>query len=54
MVEILKGCEFFPFFILQEIQQKSPNMNKFAIDIEIVFANLFLIFATLKTKTHKL
>jgi len=54
MVEILKGYEIFTFFILQEIQQKNRNMNKFAIDIEIVFANLFLIFATLKTKTHKL
>ena len=39
---------------LQEIQQKKRNLSKIAIDIEIVLAILFLIFASLKTKTHTL
>jgi len=43
---------FIPFFILQEIQQKSRDLNKIAIDIEIVIAILFLIFAAQKIKTH--
>ena len=45
---------FILFFILQEIQQKKRNLSKIAIDIEIVLAILFLIFASLKTKTHTL
>jgi len=45
---------FILFFILQEIQQKSGKLSKIAIAIEIDIAILFLMFATLKTKTHKL
>jgi len=60
----------FPFVIIYEIFQneviiysvfhtsrnpkKSRKLNKIAIAIEIVIAILFLIFATLKTKKHKL
>jgi O-antigen/teichoic acid export membrane protein len=45
---------FILFFILRGIQQKSRKLNEIAIAIEIVVAILFLIFATLKIKTHKL